>query len=349
MAQHDYILADAPGANFRADANGALAAILSMNSGASAPTTAVQGTLWCKPVSGTTQEVYVYDGADWILWAYFNPTTNEFRSIDGNRRAWGGTAGGSANALIISTTPAISAYDDGQIFFCIVASDNTSTTVTLNVDGVGATSVKVGGLDPAIGALKAGQVAAFKRGNSVFTLLNPNLAAYSPVGKHKIPVVAAAMRPQAANGPASADVTTSEVQYYVLDFDQSADEFAHFALPMPSSWNEGTITFRPIWTAASGSGNVIWKLEGLARSDDDAITGTFSGGQTSTDTLLTAGDLHRGPESAAITIAGTPAANDTIFFRVSRDADAAGDTLTADARLIGIEIYVTLDQAVDTA
>ena len=343
------VLADATGVNFRTDANNALAAILSQNSGASAPATAVQGTTWVKPVSSTVMEVYIHDGADWILFLTFNPTTNEFRGVDGNRRAWGGTAGGSANALTISTTPAISAYDDGQIFFCIIASDNTSATVTLAVDGQAATSVKVAGADPAIGALKAGQVGAFKRGNSVFTLLNPSLAAYSPVGKHKIWIPATAMRAQAANGPASADVTASELQYFALDFDQSADEFAHFSIAMPSSWNEGTITFVPVWTAAAGTGAAVWKLEALARGDDDAISGTFSAGQASTDTLLATGDLHRGPESAAITVQGTPVANDTVFFRVSRDADAGGDTLTADARLIGIELYITLDQAVDVA
>ena len=118
---------------------------------------------------------------------------------------------------------------------------------------------------------------------------------------------------------------------------------------MPSSWNEGTVTFRPIWTAASGSGNVVWKLEGLARGDDDAISGTFSGGQTSTDALIAAGDVHRGPESSAITIAGTPAANDVVFFRVSRDADNGSDTLSVDARLIGIELFITLNEAVDVA
>jgi hypothetical protein len=350
MSQHDMVLDDATGAAFRTDANAALKALESRFSGASAPTDVVQGKVYVKEVSSSIQEVYEYDGTSWVLVYTIDRTNHKCLGVDGTRRAWGGTAGGTGNALTISTTLAISAYENGQVFACILSADNTSATVTLNVDGVGATSVKVAGADPAVGALANGQVAVFEYGNSVLTLLNPSLTAYSPVGKHKIPVPASAMRAQSSNGPAAADVTASEVQYYVLDFDGSADEFAHFNIPMPSSWDEGTITFVPIWTAASGSGNVIWKLEGLARGNDDAISGTFSGGQTSTDTLLTAGDVHRGPESAAITIAGTPAANDIVFFRVSRDADAGGDTLNAvDARLIGIELYITTNAAVDVA
>jgi hypothetical protein len=90
MSQHDYILSDAQGATFRADLNNLAAAILSGNSdGTTAPTAAVQGTRWVKPVSGTIQEVYEYDGADWILLYVINPSTNEFRSVDGTHREWG--------------------------------------------------------------------------------------------------------------------------------------------------------------------------------------------------------------------------------------------------------------------
>jgi hypothetical protein len=39
-----------------------------------------------------------------------------------------------------------------------------------------------------------------------------------------------------------------------------------------------------------------------------------------------------------VTIGGTPAANTPIQFQVYRDADAGGDTLAVDARLLGVEI-----------
>lgn len=46
MAQHDYDLANAAGASFRADLNNVMAAVLSQNSGASAPSVTVPHMLW---------------------------------------------------------------------------------------------------------------------------------------------------------------------------------------------------------------------------------------------------------------------------------------------------------------
>ena len=52
MAQHDYSIANDSGANVRADLNNALAAIVSLNSGASAPTTTFAFQLWADTTTG---------------------------------------------------------------------------------------------------------------------------------------------------------------------------------------------------------------------------------------------------------------------------------------------------------
>jgi hypothetical protein len=169
------------------------------------------------------------------------------------------------------------------------------------------------------------------------------------VGKHKLWIPASAMLANPINGPASAQTVGSDVVYYTLDFDATTSEIAQFTLSMPSSWDEGTVTFRPVWTAASGSGGVVWKMFGLARGDGDTLSGGVGTGQTSTDTLLTAGQLHRGPESAAITISDSPAANDYVDFLILRTPADGSDTLAVDARLLGIELYFTTNEAVDVA
>lgn len=169
------------------------------------------------------------------------------------------------------------------------------------------------------------------------------------VGKHKLWIPAAAMRPDTTIGPASADVRITNLQYFSLYFDQSTTEAAHFSLSMPSSWDEGAVTYIAVWTASSGSGDVTWILQGYAVSNDDAIPASHSSGGQITDTLIATGDLHRSAESSDISIQGTPAANDTVFFRILRFASDGSDTLNADARLIGIELYITTDAAVDTA
>lgn len=168
-------------------------------------------------------------------------------------------------------------------------------------------------------------------------------------GLHTIPVMAAAMQPATTNGAAPASVESSgqAVLYKTLDFDQTTQEFAGFVIPMPKSWNDGTLTFQPLWTAASGTGGVVWALQAVALSNDDAIDTAYGTEQTSTDTLIATGDVHIGPTSAAITVAGSPAADDLVFFRVKRVPADGSDTLSADARLIGIRLFFTVNAATD--
>lgn len=54
---------------------------------------------------------------------------------------WGGTAGGTANAITISPSPAITAYAAGQAFIFVLGASNNTGTVTLNVNGLGAQTV----------------------------------------------------------------------------------------------------------------------------------------------------------------------------------------------------------------
>ena len=136
----------------------------------------------------------------------------------------------------------------------------------------------------------------------------------------------------------SLESTTNRVNYDVLEFDAATAQYAQFSRVMPTNWNAGTITFKPHWTAASGSGNVIWGLQARAFANDDAIDQAFGTAQTSTDTLTAAADLDIGPASSAITIAGSPASGNLVIFQLYRDAAAGGDTLGTAAQLIGVEI-----------
>lgn len=175
-------------------------------------------------------------------------------------------------------------------------------------------------------------------------------ARYMKQGLATIPILASAMQSATTNGAAAGTVetTTNRVLYKTLDFDQTTQEFAGFVIPMPKSWNDSTVTFQPLWTFASSSGGVVWALQAVACSDDDTADVAYGTEQTSTDTALTAGDVHVGPTSAAITIAGSPATNDLIFFRIKRNPSDASDTLAADARLIGIRLFFTQNAADDT-
>ena len=175
-------------------------------------------------------------------------------------------------------------------------------------------------------------------------------SAVGNIGLQTIWVPATAMYTRTTNGAASGTVetATSLVMRKTFDFDTSTQEFAQFAVRFPKSWNEGTVTFAPTWIPASGSGGVVFGLAGVALSDDDAANTAFGTAQTSTDTLITAADIHVGPTSAAITIAGTPAAGDWVCFQINRTVADAGDTLAVDAPLLGITLFFTTDAPEDT-
>jgi len=171
------------------------------------------------------------------------------------------------------------------------------------------------------------------------------------VGKETIWVPAGAMSLRTTNGPSygSTEMATNKNMFKTLDFDTSTQEFAQFEVHFPKSWNLSTVTFQPVWSHASTATNfgVVWALQAVARSDDDAGDVAFGTEQTSTDTGGTTNDIYIGPESSAITIAGTPAAGDTVQFQIKRNPSDGSDTLAIDARLHGIRLFYTTNASTD--
>jgi hypothetical protein len=167
-----------------------------------------------------------------------------------------------------------------------------------------------------------------------------------------IPVVAPAMRPRSSNGCASLAAVSAgsgQPDMVTLDFDASATEYAQFSLPMPSSWNEGTITAKFYWSHAATTTNfgVVWGIQAVAMSNDDTMAVSFGTVQTVTDTGGTTSDIYVTDATSAMTVAGTPAAGDMVCFQVYRDQAAGADNMAIDARLHAVVLFVTFDAASD--
>lgn len=178
------------------------------------------------------------------------------------------------------------------------------------------------------------------------------LAPVDTRGRQAIYVPAAAIRPSVTGGCASLAAIASaanQPDIVTLNFDPTTQEYAQFSLVMPKKWDEGTVTAVFHWSHAATVTNfgVVWDLQGVAVSNDDAIAVAFGTAQTSTDTGGTTNDLYASPETAAITIAGTPAAEDMVFFRLSRVTGNGSDTMAVDARLHGVTLYVTTAASTD--
>lgn len=176
------------------------------------------------------------------------------------------------------------------------------------------------------------------------------------LGKHTIWIPASAMMSAATSGAAAGTVetATNKINVNVLDFDASADEYAHFHVALPKSWDKGPLTYQVIWsTTATGTTGVAWGLQALALSDGDTHDTAWGTPVVVTDDAQGAADeILVTAESAALTVGGpdsppAPANENIVFFRVFRDVSDGNDDMTEDARLIGVKVFYTIDAETD--
>ena len=87
-------------------------------------------------------------------------------------------------------------------------------------------------------------------------------------------------------------------------------------------------------------------LAGVAFADNDSI-------DTAYGTAIAVADAAQGaveemlvsPESGAVTIAGSPGANELTYFRIGRDVSE--DDMAGDCRLHGIKLHFTTNASND--
>lgn len=188
-------------------------------------------------------------------------------------------------------------------------------------------------------------------GSGTWRGIHHPIAGYSQsIGKHLVPITPGAMRAATTAGAAagSIETTTNKVNYTTWDFDSTSTEYVYFTLPMPSSWNEGTVSYRAMGATSSSTGVAVMILQGMANSTGDTLDAAYGTGQSSSLSLSATTTLQRGGESSAITLAGTPQASDLVNFRLYRDALNAADTLQGDARILGVELFITTDAGTDS-
>ena len=170
-------------------------------------------------------------------------------------------------------------------------------------------------------------------------------------GKESIWIPSLAMKPTVSNGcasHASVETTSGRPDMIVLDFDKDSDEFAQFSVAFPKSWNAGTVTFQFFWSGIAATTGVAMNLQGVAFADNDSIDTVYGTAIVVQDDAQGAvEELLVSAESAAITIAGSPGANELCYFRIGRDVSDSNDDMAGDCRLHGIKLFFTTNAAND--
>lgn len=174
----------------------------------------------------------------------------------------------------------------------------------------------------------------------------PGAGGGSTAGRMMIPIMAGSMAPSQTGGCAALATIASaanQPDIVSLNFSQTTKQFAQFAIPLPKRWDRGTITARFRWSHPTATTNfgVVWSLQAVAVSDDEAIAVAYGTAQQIADTGGTTSRLYVTSETPAITVGGSPADGDTIFFRVARVPADASDTMAVTGRLHGVDLFIT--------
>jgi hypothetical protein len=116
MAQHDYVIDNQSAPAARTDMNNALQAILTQNSGATAPSTTVANMIWYD-TSTDLLKMRNEANSGWITVGTVNQSTSNFESATVNGKTIGTltSAGGIAYATSTSALAAIGAGTSGQV------------------------------------------------------------------------------------------------------------------------------------------------------------------------------------------------------------------------------------------
>jgi hypothetical protein len=262
----------------------------------------------------------------------------------------GGSIGGSNTQV---------QFNDSGVFggsAGFVYDKTTNTVSTANLTIIGTATINADSITVGSNAVLSNTSLSF--GNATVntaitsTDFTENGVSIVPFGQQTIWVPAIAMYTPATAGAAagSIELPTNDVQLKTLDFDTTTQEFAQFAIQMPKSWDLSGLVARFVWSHAATTTNfgVVWQIQAYAYADNTGLDTTFGTAVTATDTGGTTNNLYLSPETASITVGGTPSPEEHIIFRVARVPANGSDNMAIDARLHGVRIHYTTNAASDT-
>lgn len=140
----------------------------------------------------------------------------------------------------------------------------------------------------------------------------------------------------ASNAPAPTAVVGTNTIYAVYAFDPTTDESNQCRLILPADFT-GAIDWDLVWRSAATTGDTVWAIQTICVADAETGDPAFNTASTITDTAKGTTLQFNTASTTGITITGC-AANEIMFLKFFRDADAGGDTMTGDAQLISFRL-----------
>lgn len=135
-----------------------------------------------------------------------------------------------------------------------------------------------------------------------------------------------------SKNPAAAGIvgtTNEDLSISTWDFDQTSRESVWLNAPVRGN----TVAFDFYWTCTAGSGGVYWSGDSNAAGPDSTLD-VAADRSAAADTMIATEIMHvaRGSRFRVNPVAP----GGILIAQISRDPTNAADTLTADARLIGV-------------
>lgn len=141
----------------------------------------------------------------------------------------------------------------------------------------------------------------------------------------------------------AAGANAPKVHFLSLDFDATTDEHCFFSWRMPSDYASGPV-LKLQWMANATSNAVVWvaKIGAITPADADTPIEHVQAADNSATTNVNTTEANRLVEtSITLTNADSLAAGDLVLLTILRDASAAGDTCTVDAKLVAATVEYT--------
>lgn len=141
-----------------------------------------------------------------------------------------------------------------------------------------------------------------------------------------------------SNSAAYSDPDGTNFSYGQLAYNDTTQQSAYYVFQMDEFYDSGAITFHFWWKAAATSGDTVWQINVLSRTDTQQFDSALGSDIYVVDTAQGTTEYLSKASVTESSPGLTPSS--LVVIRVSRDADSTNDTdnMSGDAKLLNLTL-----------